>query len=159
MRDHKGIILIIGLGLIGVILYGDMQEESRGGSGLDVTVRPVDGNPVTFRCEVADTPLLRAQGLSDRDDLPEGRGMLFVYEYSAPRSFWMYNVSFGLDIIFIDDSGIILNVESASPGVGIMVNDLPHYYSNGDTRYVLEINRGVSAEAGIRAGTVVDFSL
>ena len=160
-------ILIIGLGIIGMLFYGDMQGERYRQDdgelwivGTDVTIEliPEGRNRISFTCEVAYSPPERALGLSDREDLPDGRGMLFVYEYPAPRSFWMRNVSFDLDIIFIDENGIVLNVEEASPGLGILDGNLPHYYSDGHAKYVLEINGGISDDSGIVPGTPVDVS-
>ncbi|MGA1822602.1 MAG: DUF192 domain-containing protein [Thermoplasmatota archaeon] len=167
-QNHKGIILIIGLAAAGTVLLGNMEDERSvdaskeiwiTGQDIKVTAMPDGMDPVEFKCEVAMTQEERTAGLSDRERLPEGRGMLFVYDSPARRSFWMYNVSFGLDIIFMDENGLVLNVEEASPGAGIAKEDLPHYYSNGKAMYVLEINIGVSAESGVGPGTRIDFIL
>ena len=158
----------MGLAVIGTLLHGNMQDERHledseamwiTGQDVKVTAMPDGNDPVEFTCEVAATPEERTSGLSDREDLPEGRGMLFVYESPDRRSFWMYNVSFGLDIIFLDENGVVLNVEEAPPGEGIARENLPHYYSNGKAMYVLEINIGISAEYGIAPGTQTDFIL
>ena len=43
----------------------------------------------TLRVEIADTDKTRDRGLMGRKSLPDGEGMLFVFEKSAPLSFWM----------------------------------------------------------------------
>jgi uncharacterized membrane protein (UPF0127 family) len=54
--------------------------------------------------EIADTPELRRQGLSKRACLPEGYGMFF----DKVGAYWMKDVNFPLDIVFLDKQGTIL---------------------------------------------------
>ena len=100
--------------------------------------------------EVAATPEARERGLMNRAALPAGRGMLFIYP--APRlvAFWMKNTLIPLDMIFVDDSGVIVRVhENAVPG------DETPIPSGAPVRYVLEIGGGQARALGIGPGTVL----
>ena len=107
---------------------------------IELTVPPtgleleVGGKPVN--AEVAACPKSRNQGLMYRMGLSPECGMLFVYPDSAPRSFWMENTYIPLSIAFIDEAGIILNVEDMVPF------DRNNVWSDGDAVYALEMVQG-----------------
>ena len=95
------------------------------------------------------------RGLMDRESVPNGTGMLFVYGPNAgQRKFWMKNTLVPLDIIFIDSDGRVINVEHASPGfTGEKVCSNPDYYcSDGPARFVVEASRGYANRTGISPG-------
>ena len=119
------------------------------GDAAPVVVESASGNH-TFTVELALTDEERARGLMYREELAPDRGMLFVFEDSAPRSFWMRNTYIPLDIIFIRADGQILNiVRQARPRT-----DTPRQ-SIGNAVAVLEIAGGRAAELGIKAGDKV----
>jgi uncharacterized protein len=102
--------------------------------------------------EIARTEATRARGLMYRTSLPPENGMLFLFEESAPHGFWMHNTLIPLDMLFIDESGRIVEiVERAEPrtdtGRGGKV----------PSRYVLEVNGGWCAAKGVRVGDRVRF--
>src|SRR3989338_5042145 len=59
---------------------------------------------VKIKAELADTPEKRALGLSGRETLGNDEGMLFVFDEPNTRQFWMKNMNFALDIIWIDEN-------------------------------------------------------
>jgi len=69
----------------------------------------------TVSVELARTPREREQGLMFREDLPEGRGMLFVFQDSQHRSFWMRNTFIPLDIAYIDENLRIIDIQAMEP--------------------------------------------
>src|SRR6266498_3253400 len=79
----------------------------------------------TLRVEVADTNYLRGRGLSYRDGLAPGTGMLFVYNEAQPLTFWMYEMRFCLDIIWIDNGQIRGAAESVCPMPDKSADQLP----------------------------------
>jgi len=113
-----------------------------------------DNGEHTFTVELALDDASRAQGLMYRTELAPDRGMLFMFNDSAPRSFWMRNTYIPLDIIFIRYDGRILNiVRQARPRT-----DTPRQ-SIGSAIAVLEIAGGRAAELGIRPGDTVRHPL
>jgi len=111
---------------------------------------------VTFRAEVADSPLERMKGLMFREELAPDRGMLFVYPEPQRRTFWMLHTKIPLDIVFVDSQKQVLNVREAQP---CSSSPCPRYASAGSAQYVLEIRQGLSAQYGFGPGTRLTFSL
>ncbi|MEM6422329.1 MAG: DUF192 domain-containing protein [Pseudomonadota bacterium] len=120
-----------------------------GGSCSADTVDVVTGDAsATYRVEIADEPAERSRGLMFRQSLDRDAGMLFLFDEPAPASFWMRNTFISLDIIFVDETGTVLNV--AENTVPFSEAPIP---SDGDAAAVLEVNAGEAAEHGIAAGT------
>jgi uncharacterized membrane protein (UPF0127 family) len=107
--------------------------------------------------EVADTSLLRTRGLSYRDGLEPGTGMLFVFGEPRPLSFWMYEMRFCLDIIWIENGQIAGAAESVCPAADRHSTDIPTYASPSAVSYVLEVPAGWMDEHGFDVGTPVEI--
>ena len=92
-----------------------------------------------FTVEVADNDKLRSLGFMGRTDIPEGSGMLFIWNDEAYRNFWMKNTPSSLDIIFFDKNGYFINVQE---------NTIPYSLDNitslKPSKYVLELIAGSS---------------
>lgn len=87
--------------------------------------------------EVAEKEEQRLRGLMYRTELPEGAGMLFVMGGRSVHRFWMKNTCLPLDMLFIDDDGLIVGIEENVPTMNT------HNYQVGcPSRYVLEVNAG-----------------
>ncbi|MCL2871489.1 MAG: DUF192 domain-containing protein [Betaproteobacteria bacterium] len=108
----------------------------------------IGGHAVT--AEVAQTPEQRERGLMYRFTLPNGRGMLFVFDHPQPLSFWMKNTPAPLSIAFIDSHGTILNIRDMEPN-----DETTLHRSQGDALYALEVREGWFTEQGIKAGATV----
>jgi uncharacterized protein len=105
-----------------------------------------------FRVEIADNPMSRARGLSGRESLPEGTGMLFVFASSSRHGFWMKDMNFPIDILwFADDrlAGIEANVQ---PEPDKTMFGLTIYYPPEDVNRVLELPAGTAAKYGLEKG-------
>jgi uncharacterized protein len=100
----------------------------------------------TVLAEVAATAEERADGLMYRDDVPDGTGMLFVFEDSQPRSFWMANTYVALDIAYMDPSYRIVDIIAMEP----LVTD--SYPSDKPAMFGLEVRQGWFGELGIGVG-------
>ena len=113
-----------------------------------------------FSVELAVTSDEQRQGLSDRDSLAPGTGMLFVFAPRRAGSFWMFRMRFPIDIVWISASCTVadITVEAPAPDPDTPTSDLPTYSSSSDAGYVLEINAGKAAEYGIEAGVPVRFA-
>ena len=92
-----------------------------------------------FTVEVADNDKLRSLGLMGRTDIPEGTGMLFIWNNEAYRNFWMKNTPSSLDIIFFDKNGYFINVQENT--IPYSLDSIP---SLKPAKYVLELIAGSS---------------
>jgi uncharacterized protein len=105
----------------------------------------------TISVEIADTNEERAQGLSGRERLALGTGMLFVFEEPALHGFWMKDMNFSIDIVWIDENWTVVSVDR-----GVLPKTFPKaFYPASPAKYVLELNSGVAAELGIDTGREV----
>ncbi len=110
-------------------------------------------NDVTIQVDIADTQETRVQGLSGRDSLAEGTGMLFVFDKPAQYGFWMKDMKFSVDIIWIDDKFRIIGVEK-----DISPETFPQIFSpDKDVKYVLEFSTGSSDRYNIKIGDVIQY--
>ncbi len=114
--------------------------------------------------EVAATPEQIDRGLSRRGAL--GAGMLFAFETSEPRVFAMRDCDVALDLVYVDDSGVVTDVFAMEPetprGADEARDDadgdaryearLKGYVSSVPTRYAIELCGGTAATAGFRVG-------
>lgn len=110
--------------------------------------------------EVADTEEGRRQGLSGRTSLPKDEGMLFVFEEEDVRpTFWMKDMGFPIDIIWIDDGKVVQIDKNLEPEEAITpVEELKLYIPNQPIDYVLEVNSGFSERNDLEIGDNVDLS-
>jgi uncharacterized membrane protein (UPF0127 family) len=111
----------------------------------------------SLRVEIADTPFLRSRGLSYRDGLRPGTGMLFVFGEPAIHDFWMKGMRFCLDIVWIEDGQIVGAAQNACPEPGVSDEDLTRYESPSPVSYVLEVPAGWLTAHGYSTGTPVDI--
>ena len=118
----------------------------------------VDGVGVgkQFVLEVAGTPEEWVKGLSGRTELSEGHGLLFIYPSSEPRSFWMKDMLFPIDIIYIDESSKVVRVEDNVPPIKLN-DELKLYPSVVPIKYALEINAGESSDITTKNSCEVNF--
>ncbi|MFQ5536620.1 MAG: DUF192 domain-containing protein [Gemmatimonadota bacterium] len=100
----------------------------------------------TVDAEVARTPEERTRGLMYRETLPDGTGMLFVFESSEVRSFWMQNTYIALDIAYMDPNFVVVDIQQMEP----LTTDL--HESAGPIMFALEVRKGWFEEHGIRVG-------
>ena len=112
-----------------------------------------------FPVELALTAAEQIQGLSGRPSLTADTGMLFVYEKQSRRSFWMPDMHFPLDIVWIGSDCAVADVtlNALPPEPGQANQDLPLYSPKLPAQYVLEINAGEAEAKGISEGVGVEF--
>lgn len=91
------------------------------------------------------------RGLMYRNELCYKCGMLFVFPVSRQQSFWMKNTKISLDIIFIDENGIILNIAKNTTPFST-----ESIFSVGSAKYVLEVNAGFSEKNNLKKGDKID---
>ena len=114
---------------------------------------------VDFPVDLAVKPEDRFQGLSGRASLDAGTGMLFVFGKAERLRFWMREMEFPLDIVWISAGCRVVDVSEnvPAPEPGTPLADLPRYSPDAPAKYVLEINGGEAAALGLRIGDAVEF--
>jgi len=109
-----------------------------------------DGQVITtVKAEMARTDEERALGLMYRQSLPDGEGMLFIYDRDQIMSFWMKNTYIPLSIAFITSDGRIIEMRDMYP------HDPNSVFSSRSVRYALEVPQGWFARAGVQIGDVL----
>ena len=110
--------------------------------------------------EIAASDKDKKKGLSDRESLPISEGMLFVYDKLAIYTFWMKDVQFPIDIIWIDkDKKIVYIAQNAQPEPDRSDDELKRYRPGAESQYILEINAGLADAHNLQVGNTVDFEL
>lgn len=138
------VALVLGLGLGYLFL-------ARRSSGLpEVWVAAGDAR---IRTELAVGVIAKARGLSNRDELPDGRGMLFSFGRAGEHSFWMRGMRFPIDIVWIRDGAVVGVTPDIDPQRGVALWELRMYRPPEPADEVLELPAGYAAAHGIAAGT------
>lgn len=112
-------------------------------------------NQAIFTVELAQTDAEKTQGLSGRLNLEQNQGMLFVYEATTTPSFWMKEMNFPLDIIWLDQNKKIVDITpDLSP------DTFPQTFSpKSPVKYALEVPAGTVAKNNLKIGDLIHFSL
>ena len=100
---------------------------------------------VVLEVQIADTDPRRTRGLMFQDELPYDEGMLFVFDGLGPRSIWMLNMQFPLDVIWIDSDGNVVHIEKDVPPCKTALETVAcpsHKGNNQFAEYVLEVTAG-----------------
>lgn len=105
----------------------------------------------TVTVELAETAAERERGLMNRTEVPEGTGMLFIFQDEEPRAFWMKDTHVPLDIAYLDSELRIVSIHQMEP------LDTNTYPSGGPAMFALEVRQGWFADHGIEAGDVAEL--
>lgn len=138
------------LSVIGLVLLAAAAAAAE----LTPLVVETEGGPRRFQVEVAASDDARRRGLMFRKELPATEGMIFDFGQSAPRTFWMRNTEIPLDILFLDEEGVIRRIHRNA--VPFDETPIP---SDGPARAVLEIGGGIARLAGISEGDRVRHAI
>jgi uncharacterized membrane protein (UPF0127 family) len=130
------------------LIYAVVPPNTDGYERVNVTAYDDDcGQLATVEARVADTRDKRYLGLSNTSELEMGEGMLFVHPSEGQHGYVMRDMSFPIDIIFINASERVTTVHHASVPDG----EYERTYT-GRGRWVLEVPRGWSNRTGLTVG-------
>ena len=118
-------------------------------------VRQIALGEALLKVEIAAEKKSQDRGLMFRTELPEGRGMLFIYQKPERLSFWMKNTYIPLSIGFFDAEGTLLNIEDMAPYQE--GEPLRLFKSKALAVYALEVPQGWFARQNIRPGAKFSF--
>ncbi len=99
--------------------------------------------------EFAESDYETSEGLKHRYSMEENQGMLFLFPESEPKSFWMQDTRIPLDILYVTEDSVVLNIAKNAPPM----TEFGIQGSKGPVKYVLEVKGGMSDKWGIIEGT------
>jgi len=98
-----------------------------------------------------------SRGLMYRESLDPGKGMLFVFEEEGIQSFWMKNMKFPIDMIWMDSEGRVVHIEYSVPPCR---KEPCMVYSPGKkASYVLEVVGNYTLRENITVGSIAHIQL
>jgi uncharacterized membrane protein (UPF0127 family) len=158
MRINQSTLIVIGIGIVIIILlFVPLGSKEK----LDLTFEeeakttifsPQGEERMQFAVELADTPEEIDQGLRFRKALQAEHGMLFITEEEEVQSFWMFDMLFPIDIIYIDEvKEIVYIAKSIETDLKEPVPAL------APAQYVLQVNSGLCDRYGISVGDRVSW--
>lgn len=112
----------------------------------ELTIQTKSGKTVSVQAEIAAKEAERNWGYMERKNIPEGTGMLFVFENDRPLSFWMHNTPTALSIAYITSDGTITDILDMTPYSEASVK------SSRSVRYALEVPQGWYKKTGVSTG-------
>ena len=154
-RKMDRVAIILFLLMLAAVLGGCNGPQSAETGESSVRI----GGETTYRVDVAATPEERQQGLSGRESMAQDTGMLFVFDEELPRHFWMKDMNFPLDIIWIDGNCALAGVSEdvPIPVDGAESDQIPRAQSVVPAQFVLEVNAGEWARNAMETGDGIEF--
>ena len=164
MNRSQKILLVTAIVLLvaasGGLVYARHEQKVR--MAVAAAASPARSSPlyshsltiggVPVQVAFAKTEAEREQGLSDTQPLADNQGMLFFYDTPVIPYFWMKDMRYDLDMIWIED-GTVADISADAK-----VSDFPKTYNpKVPVSYVLEVNAGFAALHGIVIGSPVDI--
>jgi uncharacterized protein len=104
----------------------------------------------SLKAEVAKDNETRMIGLMNRFSLKPDHGMLFIFKEPAMIGMWMKNTYVPLSVAFVDEKGVIINIENMKP------QTLDTHNTNAPALYALEMKLGWFDAKGIKSGAKIE---
>ncbi|MGQ0527820.1 MAG: DUF192 domain-containing protein [Alphaproteobacteria bacterium] len=140
------LVFIVGLS---ACAPGHAAQDSKAAptAASTVYVQTADGSKIMFHVELAVTGSEQQKGLMGRESMEDNAGMLFLFESTGRRSFWMKDTLIPLDMLFLAPDGEIRHIHHmAQPLNESRITAIEPF------KGVLEINGGMAAKLGIKEG-------
>lgn len=143
-------LIVVALVLVGLFLLFSTYNPETPRQNKVTTCLDINGQCVEL--ERLETSQEHLKGLSDRDHLPAGTGMLFAYSASATECMWMKDMRFSIDIVWLSESKFINKIEQ-----NVSPETYPKNFCQDDTMYVIELNAGDAEQLGLQVGQKLSF--
>jgi len=135
---------VLGIGaLLAIIWLGALSHEP--------SYVPMQAGTHQYLLAIADTDAAREKGLGDIPSLATNKGMLFVYPGQQELCFWMKDMRFPLDILWLDGGHRVVTIRKH-----VQPSSYPEQFC-ATAQYVIELNAGQVAAAHIIDGDVLNF--
>jgi uncharacterized membrane protein (UPF0127 family) len=106
-----------------------------------------------FTAQIADNDPLRELGLSYRDSLDDNSAMLFVFEKPSVYKFWMKDMKFPIDMIWLDENKEVIHIEK-----DVKPETFPESFGpNKNAKYIIEIKANRVDQIGLSVGDILEF--
>ncbi len=149
------VVVVAAILALAMVIYGRGDRIMEMKSALIPSLhKKVTIHNVEFSAEIADTDAKRKRGLSGRQSLGEHQAMLFVFAAPGVYPFWMKNMHFPIDIIWIR-SGKIIGISKNLEPAGRIVP--PIHYPPSAVDHVLEVRAGIADRYFMAIGDTVDL--
>jgi hypothetical protein len=109
----------------------------------------------SFEVELAQNSWQRAKGLMFKEEMDENQGMLFVFPKPGLYNFWMKNVRFPSDLIWIDQEKKIVDLKLQQQPCS--ASSCSAIEPKSKAQYVLELKGGMASKAGMTVGSQLKF--
>lgn len=152
MKKEVIIISLVVLAIVGFTTYKFWPHQNSQVKGLKISQIKIGSQ--TIKAEVADTQELRNKGLSGRESLCTDCGMVFIFESPGLYSFWMNEMNFDLDIIWLNDNKIV-DIWPNAPAPKNNNGQIASYMSKAMVDKVIELNAGFCAKNKVKIGDEV----
>ncbi|MEI6346031.1 MAG: DUF192 domain-containing protein [bacterium] len=143
-------LIVIGSAAMAVLKQASTDYRDR------PTLYDVQIGTTIIPVEIADVPSTMEKGLSGRFHLPSKQGMLFIFPVSDLYAFWMPNMNFPIDLLWISSEKKIVGFEQSMQPEKDLKN--PHYYRPSEpVEYVIEVNAGFVKSHHLTVGQEVNI--
>lgn len=149
--QYKKILFAFGIALIVLSFILVLNRQDQNVLEEELSLWREEEKVLVF--EVVDTPQERSMGLSGRQDLEEGRAMLFIFDTPDMHGIWMRDMLFSIDIVWLTSTFEVVNFkESVSPETFPTV-----FKPTTPALYVIEAHSGFVEEQNIKIGEILDI--
>lgn len=156
-KNTSSVVLLVMVFVVGMYGYRCLSEKVCEVDAIDKIVRhdlTILMPKGALEVEVADTKSSRELGLSFRKSMRDDEGLLFAFDDPGRYGFWMKDMLFPLDIVWINQNGVVVELQR-----GLTPESYPRTFINAsEASYVLEINKGVAEKFGLYIGSKVKIS-
>lgn len=149
-----GVLAILGsLGILGS--FGALRIRKQEAFFPEYSHKSLQIGSHSIDVAIADTPERREKGLSGIEQLEVGQGLLFKFDTPGQYAFWMKDMRFSIDMVFIDSN---MNVVEVIPNIS--PDTYPQAFSSKKKEYlyVLELGSGEAAKLNLEEGQVLHLS-
>ena len=151
---HRIFFYTISLSFCSVVFYGSgtaFAEQKKYAHALVITAAGIE-----IPVEVADTSQKRSLGLGKRSGLKKDWGMLFVFDKRKAHRFWMKDMQFALDIIWLDNYRIVHILRNVQP---VISGEKPTILEPPEAaNFVLEIDAGRASVLKLKQGDLLKYN-
>ncbi len=109
-----------------------------------------DGKVILNEVEIAKRFWNKAKGLMFRRELPEGRGLLMVFEKENEPGIWMLGMRFPIDLIFLNAQMQVIDIRKNIKPMKINPKSWKVYFPKEPAKYVLEVRAGFAEKQKIK---------